>query len=138
MEQQEYEAMRRTLEGIAQKQLEQATDLSRLFVGMDSRITLAEQTLRDVRLTMTGIGSLAKSLAERQENLAERQHVHEDIMKSLAATLVKQDTINERLTATIERLDRTTERLSTSIERLEGILVGIRDILRRGNGRAEG
>jgi hypothetical protein len=138
MEQQEYEAMRRFLEGIAARQVEQAADVHRLIEHMDARLLVAENTLSDVRLTLTGIGSLAKSLAERQEQLAARQQVHEDIMKSLAAILVKQDTINDRLTTSMERLDRTSERLSTSIERLEGILVGIRDLLRRGNGRTEG
>jgi hypothetical protein len=114
VEQEQYEAMRRSLEEMAQQQLKQAADLSRLFTLMDTRILAAENTLRDMRLTMTGIGSLAK-------NLAERQQVHEDILKSLAATLAKQDIINENQ-------QRTNERL-------EGILSAIRDLLGRGNGR---
>ena len=80
---------------------------------------------------MTELQRLHAKLDARQDDLAERQQVHEDIMKSLAATLVKQDTINDNQ-------QRINERLSTSIERLAGILVGIRDILRRGNGRTEG
>lgn len=135
MEQSAYEAMRRIFEDMAQKQVEHTADVSRLIDRMDTRIMLAENTLRDVRLTMTGIGSLAKSLAERQENLAERQQVHEGIMKSLAATMAKQDTINDNQHQITTTQQQTNERLERTIERLEGILVGIRDLLGRGNGR---
>ena len=132
MEQEHSEAIRRVLEGITGRVLEGLTgqhveptaDVQRLIERMDARLLVAENTLQDVRLTLTGIGSLAKSLAERQP-------VHEDILQSLAVTMAKQDTINERLTASLEQLDRANERL-------EGILVGIRDGLARVNGRTEG
>lgn len=78
--------------------------------------------------TLAGINTTLGKMEEQQEQMTARQQVHEDIMKSLAATLVKQDTINDNQ-------QRINERLSTSIERLEGILVGIRDLLSRGNGR---
>jgi ABC-type transporter Mla subunit MlaD len=113
MEQEQYETIRRDLEAMAQQNLRHQADLSRLLERMDTRMMASDNILRDVRLTMTGIGSLAKSLAERQD-------AHEVIMKSLAATLAKQDTINERLTGAIERLDVT--------------LQAIKDLLGRGNG----
>jgi ABC-type transporter Mla subunit MlaD len=110
MEQQEYGDLVRRLVAVSEQHETRLADMQRLITKIDTR----------------------------QDDLAARQQVHEDIMKSLAATLVKQDTINDRLTTTMERLDRTNERLATSIERLEGILVGIRDMLRRGNGSVEG
>jgi hypothetical protein len=103
MEQQEYAELVRRLVAVSEQHEARLADMQRLITKLDTR----------------------------HDDLAARQQVHEDIMKSLAATLVKQDTINDNQ-------QRINERLSTSIERLEGILVGIRDILRRGNGRTEG
>lgn len=96
MEQQEYDALLRR---------------------MDTRLELLE-TFQERQQR------LMEKMDARQDDLAERQQVHEEIMKSLAATLVKQDTINERLTGAIERLDVT--------------LQAIKDMLPRGNGRTEG
>jgi hypothetical protein len=76
--------------------------------------------------------ALLETFQEQQQRLMEkmdsRQEVHEDIMKSLAATLVKQDTINERLTGAIEHV-------TAAIERLDVTLQVIKDLLPRGNGR---
>jgi hypothetical protein len=100
VEQQEYGDLVRRLVAVSEQHEARLADMQRLITKLDTRY----------------------------DDLAARQQVHEDIMKSLAATLVKQDTINDNQ-------QRINERLSTSIERLEGILVGIRDLLRRGNGR---
>lgn len=88
-----------------------------LLRRMDTRLALLE-TFQERQQR------LMEKMDARQDDLAERQQVHEEIMKSLAATLVKQDTINERLTDAIERLDVT--------------LQAIKDLLPRGNGRTEG
>jgi chromosome segregation ATPase len=117
MEQQEYDELLRRLDA---RQAEHMARMARMDVRIELLETFQEQQQR-----------LLEKMDARQDDLAARQQIHEDIMKSLAATLVKQDTINDRLTANMERLDRTNERL-------EGILVGIRDLLSRGNGRTEG
>jgi hypothetical protein len=114
--------LRQMLDAMARRQLEQAADLSQLLTRFDQRQRLAEETLRDVRLTLTGIGSLAKSLAERQET-------HEDILRSLAATLAHQDTINERHDALVARqeefnrlqVDINTD-TKTTLARIETLL----------------
>ena len=88
-----------------------------LLRRMDTRIALLETFQEQQQRLM-------EKMDARQDDLAARSQVHEEIMKSLAATLVKQDTINERLTGAIERLDVT--------------LQAIKDMLPRGNGRTEG
>jgi NAD-dependent DNA ligase len=60
--------------------------------------------------TLAGIDSTLRHLEERQETLGERQQGHEDIMKSLAATLVKQDTINDTQQRINERLRKVSQR----------------------------
>jgi uncharacterized protein YdgA (DUF945 family) len=124
MEQQEYDELLRRLDA---RQAEHMARMARMDVRIELLETFQEQQQR-----------LLEKMDARQDDLAARQQIHEDIMKSLAATLVKQDTINANQQRITEEQQRINERLSTSIEHLEGILVGIRDILRRGNGRAEG
>ena len=114
MEQQEYDALVRRLVAVSEQH-------EALLQKMDQRSDEHAARQDDLARLMTKMDA-------RQDDLAARQQVHEDIMKSLAVTLVKQDTINDNQ-------QRINERLSTSIERLEGILVGIRDLLSRGNGR---
>jgi hypothetical protein len=70
------------------------------------------------------------------------QSEYDEILRSLVRISVHQDVINERQALTNERLvlaiDRLTlgqERLEGAIGRLELILVAIKDILGRGNGR---
>jgi hypothetical protein len=53
---------------------------------------------------------------------------YDEIIRRLVMIAAHQDVINEKQ-------DITSTRLATAIERLEGILVAIRDILNRGNGR---
>lgn len=114
----EYTELRRILEDLAQRQLVQAADLRELLDRMDRRLALAEQTQRDMRLTLTGIGALAQRLTERMEG-------HEAILRSLTAILTSQqqrnehqDTLNERLAAAIERLDVTQARIETLLARM--------------------
>jgi hypothetical protein len=95
-----------------------------LMRRMDTRIALLETFQEQQQRLMDKMDT-------RQDDLQARQQVHEDIMKSLAATLVKQDTINDRLTTAIEHV-------STAIERLDVTLQAIKDMLPRGNGRTEG
>jgi hypothetical protein len=109
MEQQEYDELLRRLDA---RQAEHTARMARMDVRIELLETFQEQQHR-----------LMEKMDARQDDLAARQQVHEDIMKSLAATLVKQDTINERLTGAIERLD--------------GTLQAIKDMLPRGNGRTE-
>jgi hypothetical protein len=67
---------------------------------------------------------------------------YDEIIRTLVRIAAHQDSINERQALTNERLslaiDRLTlgqERLEGAIQRLELILVAIKDILGRGNGR---
>jgi hypothetical protein len=110
MEQQEYDELLRRLDA---RQAEHTARMARMDVRIELLETFQEQQQR-----------LLEKMDARQDDLAARQQVHEEIMKSLAATMVKQDTINERLTGAIERLDVT--------------LQTIKDMLPRGNGRTEG
>jgi hypothetical protein len=52
----------------------------------------------------------------------ERFRQHEDILRSLTAMLVKQDTINERLTLAIERIDTTLAHVEITQARMETLL----------------
>jgi hypothetical protein len=59
----------------------------------------------------------------------ERFHQHEDLLRSLTATLVaqhdmnqRQDVINERLTSAIERIDRTLAHVEITQVRVETLL----------------
>ena len=60
---------------------------------------------------------------------------YDDIIRRLVMIAAHQDVINERQDIINSKQDITNARLTTAIERLEGILVAIRDILNRGNGR---
>lgn len=53
---------------------------------------------------------------------------YDEIIRRLVMIAAHQDVINEKQ-------EITNARLTTAIERLEGILVAIRDLLHRGNGR---
>jgi len=55
----------------------------------------------------------------------ERFRQYEEILRSLTATLVKQDGINERLTLAIERIDRTLEGVDRTFERVDRTLAHI-------------
>jgi hypothetical protein len=138
MEQQEYDELVRRLVAVSEQHETTLGKLEAREAALQRLVTTMDARQDDLDARQTAFERLLAKVDARQDDLAARHQIHEDIMKSLAATLVKQDTINDRLTANMERLDRTNERLATSIERLEGILVGIRDILRRGNGRTEG
>jgi hypothetical protein len=70
----------------------------------------------------------------------ERFRQHEEILRSLTAMLVKQDSINERLTRAIERLDHTlaqqveiTADVRTTLARMETLFARL--FRSEGNGR---
>jgi hypothetical protein len=124
MEQQEYDELLRRLDA---RQAEHTARMARMDVRIELLETFQEQQqrlLEKMDARQDDLHRLLHKMDTRQDDLHARQQVHEEIMKSLAATLVKQDTINERLTGAIERLD--------------GTLQAIKDMLPRGNGRTEG
>lgn len=131
MEQQEYDELVRRLVAVSEQHEKTLAGINSTLRHLDERQDDLERLSTRMDERQTAFERLLTKMDARQDDLAARQQVHEDIMKSLAATLVKQDAINDNQ-------QRINDRLSTSLERLEGILVGIRDILRRGNGRTEG
>lgn len=96
------------------------------------------QEYDDIMRTLTRI-------ATRQETMINDLHAlrrvgdqvqhHEDILRSLTAMLVAQQEMNQQQARLNEQQVATNARLTTAIERLEGILVAIRELLQRGNGR---
>lgn len=80
--------MRDWLEQMHHDQLSRSADLgttlSRLTTMLDRsnmHLNKFEDVLRDMRLTLTGIGSIAKSLSEKQQG-------HEDILRAVKDILV--------------------------------------------------
>jgi hypothetical protein len=61
----------------------------------------------------------------------ERFRQHEEILRSLTAMLVKQDSINERLTLAIERIDRSIERIDQTLAHVEITQARIETLLAR-------
>jgi hypothetical protein len=55
----------------------------------------------------------------------ERFQQHEEILRSITAMLVKQDSINERLTLAIERIDRTLAHVEITQARVETLLARV-------------
>jgi hypothetical protein len=63
------------------------------------------------------------------------QQEYDEIVRTLVRITAQQDAINTRLTTAMEHHDIMIARHDVMIERLEGILVAIRELLQRGNGR---
>jgi hypothetical protein len=60
---------------------------------------------------------------------------YDEIIRRLVIIAAHQDGINTRLATAIEHHEAMIARHDVMIERLEGILVAIRELLQRGNGR---
>jgi hypothetical protein len=67
------------------------------------------------------------------DDYAEHLRQHDEILRSLTAMLVKQDSINERLTLAIERIDRTMAHVEITQARVETLLA--RTLRHEDNGR---
>ena len=82
------EQMRDMLERMHHDELSRAADLGRtlerlttMIERVNNHLSRFDDVLRDMRLTMTGIGSIAKSLTEKQQG-------HEDILRAVKDILV--------------------------------------------------
>jgi hypothetical protein len=74
------EQMRDQLERMEHKMLRDAADMATTIKLLSTLLSNFENGLRDIRLTMTGIGSLAKSLSEKA-------HSHEEILRVVSEIL---------------------------------------------------
>ena len=81
--------MRDTLERMERADLHRAADLGNTVSRLTTLLSSFESGLKDIRLTMTGIGSLAKSLSERSSQ-------HDDLLALLVL-------VSEKLTALYQK-----------------------------------
>jgi hypothetical protein len=77
------EQMRDQLERLEHKMLRDAADLGTTLSRLTSLLSRFDDALRDIRLTMTGIGSLAKSLSEKTQSHEEILRVVSEILRQL-------------------------------------------------------
>lgn len=77
------EQMRDQLERMEHKMLRDAADMAHTLKLLSTLLANFETGLRDIRLTMTGIGSLAKSLSEKTQSHEEILRVVSEILRQL-------------------------------------------------------
>jgi hypothetical protein len=71
------------LERLEHQLLRQSADMGTTLSRLTTLLSSFETGLRDIRLTMTGIGSLAKSLSEKTQSHEEILRVVSEILRQL-------------------------------------------------------